>query len=54
MKPEALLAKRVANHLLTEYPNVPYRFDLFADVNLPIHIAKRLHELHGDKSKGYP
>jgi len=54
MKPEALLSKRVSHHLLEKYPKVPFRFDNGADVNLPVYVAKRLHELHGKWSRGYP
>ena len=53
MKPEQLLVKQVSNYLLTQH-NVPFRFDTGADVQLPIQVAKRLHELHGKFSKGYP
>ena len=52
-KPEALLAKRVSNHLLSKYPNIPFNFSIGADVKLPIHVAKSLHQLHGKWSRGF-
>ena len=54
MKPEQLLVKQVSNYLITKHQNIPFRFDIGADVMLPIHVAARLHALHGDFSKGYP
>lgn len=55
MKPEELLVKQVSNFLLTELEeDVPFRFDNGADVKLPVHVAKRLHALHGKFAKGYP
>ncbi|WBC28488.1 DNA helicase [Thiohalocapsa phage LS06-2018-MD03] len=53
-KPEALLATQMSNHLIENYPKVPFRFDNGADVPLPIQVAKRFKELHGKWSKGYP
>jgi len=53
-KPESLLATRVSNHMISKYPKIPFRFDIGADVPLPIHIAKRAKELHGKWSRGYP
>ena len=54
LKPEQLLATRVANHMMTDYPSIIYRFDLAADLPLPIQLAKRGKELHGKWNKGYP
>jgi len=54
MKPEQLLTKRIANHLLEEHNKVPFRIDLAADMPLPPHLAKRLKELHGKWSRGHP
>ena len=54
LKPEELLVKRVTNYLKTEYSKIPFRVDSGADVKLPIHVAKKLHALHGKFSKGYP
>jgi len=36
------------------YPNIIFRFDLAADVPLPIVHAKRGKALHGKFNKGYP
>ena len=54
MKPEELVVKQVSNYLLTEHDKVPFRFDVGADVALPIGVARKLHALHGRFSKGYP
>jgi len=53
-KPESVLATRASNYMLEYYPKIPFRFDVGADVPLPIHIAKRAKMLHGKWSKGYP
>lgn len=53
-KPEQLLSLRVANFMRTDYPDVIFRFDLAADMPLPIYHAKRNRELHGKWSRGYP
>ena len=53
-KPEQLLATRVANFMMMEHPTVIYRFDLAADMPLPIVLAKRNKDLHGKWTKGYP
>lgn len=53
-KPETLLATRVANYMMMEYPHTIYRFDLAADMPLPIVLAMRNKELHGKWTKGYP
>lgn len=53
-KPESVLATRVANYLMMEYPHIIYRFDLAADIPLPIVHAKRNKELHGKWTRGYP
>ena len=54
MKPEQLLASRVANYLKLNYPNTPYRFDTGADIRTDMQSAKRNKSLHGKWSKGYP
>ena len=54
MKPEQLLTQRISNHILMTHYKIPFRFDIGADVRLPIGIAKRLHSLHGKWSRGYP
>lgn len=53
-KPESLLLTRACNRMLEKYPKIPYRVDIFADLNLPVHMAKKLHNLHGKWSRGYP
>ncbi len=53
-KPEQILTTRVANYMKTKYPNVVYRFDIGADVPLPMVHAKRNKELHGKFSRGHP
>jgi len=47
-QPEQLLASRVANFIREDYPYQPFRFDLSADMPLPIGLAKRAKELHGE------
>jgi hypothetical protein len=53
-KPEQIVSDRVANYLKEKHPDVPFRFDLGADVPLPMVHAKRNKELHGIWSRGYP
>jgi hypothetical protein len=53
-KPEELLAKRLSVWLRSEYPNVPFRFDIAADIPLPPHLARRNRDLHGKWTRGYP
>lgn len=53
-KAESILSTRVANFMKLEAPDVPFRFDLGADVPLPMVHAKRNKELHGKWSKGHP
>lgn len=52
--PESFLATRMSNFMFENYNNIPFRFDIGADVPLPIQIAKRAKELHGKWSRGYP
>jgi len=54
VKPEQVLAKRVAGYLKRTYPNIPFRFDTGADMRTDMNSAKRNKELHGKWSKGYP
>jgi len=54
MKPEALLAKRVAVYLRTAYPTIPYHFDLGSDMRVSIGVAKRNKDLHSMWSRGHP
>lgn len=54
MKPEQLLSTRMANVMKEDYPEIIYRFDIGADVPLPIQLAMRSKELHGKWNKGYP
>ena len=55
IKPETLLATRVAAYLRMHYPNIIFRFDLAADMPLPPHLAKRGKELHGERNnRGFP
>jgi len=54
LKPEAIVANRVSNLMITKYPKIPFRFDTGADVKLPVHVARALHKLHGKWAKGYP
>ena len=54
MKPEQLLATRASNYLQVNHTAVIFRFDLAADVPLPIAIAKRNKALQGKWSTGYP
>ncbi len=53
MKPEALLAVKVSNYLQLQYPKVMFQYSIGADVRLPVHIAKRLHNLNGRWSRGF-
>ena len=53
-RPESVLATRISNYMLLNYNKIPFRFDIGADVPLPINIAKRSKALHGKWSKGYP
>lgn len=53
-KPETLLATQVANYLRLHYPTKIFRFDLAADMPLPMVLAKRGKELHGQFNRGYP
>lgn len=52
IKPEALLAKRVSNFLLYNYPDIPFRFDQIDQVGQ--RGGSRNKELHGRWSRGYP
>ena len=54
MKPEQLLSTRVSNYMKTNYSETIFRFDIGADVPLPIGTARRSKLLHGKWSKGYP
>ena len=54
MKKEQLVAKRVSNYLLQNYPEVIFRFDLAADMRTTIGVARRNSAMHGKWSKGYP
>lgn len=54
MKPEQLLATRVSNYMTIHHNDIVFRFDIAADVPLPIAVAKRNKELQGKWSKGYP
>ena len=40
--------------MMRKYPQIPYRFDLGADIPLPPQLANRGKELHGNWSRGYP
>lgn len=53
-KPESFLATQVSNYMLEYHEKIPFRFDIGADVPLPIQIAKRSKQLHGKWSRGYP
>lgn len=53
-KPEQLLATRASNYMKINHSSIIYRFDIAADVPLPISLAKRNKELQGKWSKGYP
>lgn len=52
--PESVLATRMSNYMLLNYNKIPFRFDIGADVPLPIGIAKRAKLLHSKWSRGYP
>lgn len=54
IRPEDVLTSRVANFLRLTYPTVIFRFDLAADMPLPIGLAKRGKALHGKFNTGYP
>ena len=54
LKPEQLLAKRVAAHIKLKYPKQIFRFDTGADIYTNINSAKFNKELHGKFNKGYP
>ena len=54
LKPEQILSTRISNYLQIQHPTVIFRFDLAADVPLPIATAKRNKQLQGKWSKGYP
>jgi len=52
-KTESLLATRISNYMRTKYPDALFQFSIGADVNLPIHIARKLHKINGKWSKGF-
>ena len=52
-KPESVLSDQVSNLLRTKY-DVPFRFDIGADVPLPPVHAMRGKSLHGKWSTGFP
>ena len=55
IKPETLLTERMANYIRMHHPDIIFRFDLAADLPLPMNLAKRGKQLHGEKwNKGYP
>jgi len=52
MKPEELLAMRVANYIKMNYPDQPFRVDLVDQVGRTN--GKKNKVLHGKWSRGYP
>jgi len=54
MKKEQLIATRVANYLQVNYPHIPFRFDIAADLPMSIGQARRIKSLHGKYNKGHP
>ena len=53
-KSEQVLSQRVTNLMLLDYPKVPFRFDVGADMPLPPMYHKRMKDAHGKWSRGYP
>jgi hypothetical protein len=53
MKEEERIKESVATYLLLQYPDVVYRFDIGADIHLPIGLAKKSKRIHKHK-RGYP
>lgn len=51
-KPEALLAQEVANYLIDEYNDIPFWFDVGADIPLPPQLARISKQLHGKWNRG--
>lgn len=52
-KPESFLASRLSNYMLDKHNKIPFQFSIGADVKLPIHVAKNLHQIHGKWSRGF-
>ena len=53
MKQEETIKKMIATYLRTQYPKIIFRFDIGADIKLPVGLAiksKRIHQHH----RGYP
>ncbi len=53
-KPEDALSQRVTNHLLMEYPKIPFRIDVFAGMHKEPYHYKILADAHGRWAKGFP
>jgi len=51
-KPEDLLVDRVSNHIKTNHPNQPFRFDQIDQIGRKD--GKRNKAIHGKWSRGYP
>ena len=51
--PEDFLQTRLSNYMLEEYNNVPFRIDLIDKLGNSF-VGKRVKELHGKWSRGYP
>ena len=55
MANEKLLTKRVVFYIRQNYPDIPFRVDIVADLPLPQRHRSRLRELHGNNwTRGHP
>ena len=53
MKAEEKLKESISTYLILQHPKIIFRFDIGADINLPIGLAKKTKKIHKHK-KGYP
>ena len=53
MKKEEQLKESISTYLTLQYPDVIFRFDIGADIHLPVGLAKKSKRIHKHK-KGYP
>ena len=54
MKAEDVLVKRVSTYMLTQYADIPFRFDFAADMVTSIGVARKNKAIHGRWNAGYP
>ena len=53
--PEALLVQRISNFMQIEYPQIPFHFDLAADIRTSIGMATKMKKIRGQRwGKGFP